>query len=444
MFTQTDIIAVHAMSHGLSSLPRRWGEIKDPVHGYILLSQLEKDVIDTPEFQRLRRIRQLGAAYLTYPGAEHTRFSHSLGVMHIAGMMAETLASKGWLESEDIQTIRVAALLHDVGHGPFSHLFEEVLTYKRGLTHEDVGEMVVRESSIADVLSDHGLDPRSVSKLAVGKLGERKPYVNQVIASQFSADTMDFLLRDSYFTGVEYGWVDVRRLVDSVDVVGDELAMDITALAALEAFVVARYEMFKAVYFHRTVRAAAVMLVRAMEYADEELGFTSFSSVDEYMKLDDWYVVSSILSLGESGRVGVARRLCEMFMERRLLKCAYEKVLHVGDRFTASLLDWKRRRRLEEEISELSGADRDYVLVDVSTAPSVPYYATQGRPQDIPVFERTESGKVLRRLSEYSPMVKPLIGYLDVIRVYAKVDDLERVRKACLRVFSSPPPGFST
>ena len=423
----------------------RWGEIKDPVHGYVLVSQVEKDVIDTPEFQRLRRIRQLGAAYLTYPGAEHTRFSHSLGVMHVAGMMAETLVRKGWLDGEDVQTLRVAALLHDVGHGPFSHLFEEVLMSKRGLTHEDVGEMVVRESSIADVLTDYGFDPKKVSRLSVGKLGECKPYVNQVIASQFSADTMDFLLRDSYFTGVEYGWIDVKRLVDSVDVVDDVLAMDVTALTALEAFVVARYEMFKAVYFHRTVRAAAVMLARAMEYADEELGFTSFETVSDYLRLDDRYVVSSILSLDGSGRVGVARLLCEMFVNRRLLKCAYERVFHVRDRFMTSLFEaGERRRRIEEEISEMSGADRDYVLLDVSTAPSVPYYASQGRPQDIPVFEKTPSGKVLRRLSEYSPIVKPLIGYLDIIRVYARPEDLDKVREACLRVFGSSSPTFST
>ncbi|RLE68401.1 MAG: hypothetical protein DRJ43_05650 [Thermoprotei archaeon] len=418
----------------------RWGEIKDPVHGYILVTHLEKELIDTPEFQRLRRIRQLGAAHLTYPGAEHTRFSHSLGTMHVAGLMADRLVNRGWLERDEAVKVRVAALLHDVGHGPFSHIFEEVLMARRDLSHEDIGMRIIRETSVADVLKEYGLDPREISMLSVGRLECTKPYMNQVIASQFSSDIMDFILRDSYFTGVKYGNVDIDRLVDSVDVVDGKLAIDLAALSALESFVVARYELFKAVYFHRTVRAAAIMLVRAIEYADEELGFTEFKDVEEYLKLDDGYLMSSILGLERSsGRLGVAAKLCCMLRERKLLKCAYEKVLHVRDRFRIQLLE-RDRRRIEEEISELSGADRDYVLIDVSTAVSVPYYTAQGRPEDIPVFERTPSGKVRRMLSEYSPIVKPLIGYLDIVRVYSLPKDLEAVRRASLKIFGGETP----
>src|ERR1041385_9502739 len=130
------------------------GEITDPVHRYISFSEVEKDLIDTAIFQRLRRIRQLAGAHLVYPSAQHSRFEHSLGTMHIAGYAAETLLSKGYLESEEeIQELRLAALLHDIGHGPFSHLFEEVLNEKNRKNHEDIGKEIILKSEISDIIS---------------------------------------------------------------------------------------------------------------------------------------------------------------------------------------------------------------------------------------------------------------------------------------------------
>ncbi len=416
----------------------RWGEIKDPVHGYIGVTEAERAVVDTPQMQRLRRIRQLSAAYLTYPGAEHTRFHHSLGVMHVSGKIAERLMDRGLIVEEEAQKLRIGGLLHDIGHGPFSHLFEEVLE-KRDITHEEMGSRIIRETEVADALRGHGLDPAEMSLLAVGGLESEKPYLNQVIAGQFSADVMDYLPRDSYFTGVEYGRVDTNRLIDSMDLLGDGLAMEDTALYALEAFVIARYEMFKAVYFHRTVRAAEVMLVRAMQMADEELGFTHFETPEEYHRLDDYYVLSQLMTLKPSKRKQSkgAYELAKMYMDRRLLKCAFEKVIHRRDGFDVNvMLRGDVRSTLEEEVAEEAGVDRSFVAIDVSTAPSVPYYAAQGHPQDIPVFHRNPDGsKTPLSFSELSPLGGILIGYLDILRVYAKLEDLGAVREAAQRRF---------
>ena len=126
-------------------------EITDPIHDFIRLNSTEQKIIDTSVFQRLRRIKQLSGAHLTYPGAQHTRFEHSLGVMHIAGMAATSLASKKQMPGTDIDDIRLAALLHDIGHGPFSHLFEEVLQKKKRITHEQIGKEIILKSEIGDI-----------------------------------------------------------------------------------------------------------------------------------------------------------------------------------------------------------------------------------------------------------------------------------------------------
>ncbi|MFZ1876551.1 MAG: HD domain-containing protein, partial [Nitrososphaeraceae archaeon] len=180
------------------------GEITDPVHRYISFSAVERDLIDTSVFQRLRRIRQLAGAHLVYPSAQHSRFEHSLGTMHIAGYAGESLLRKGFIDSEDkLQELRLAALLHDVGHGPFSHLFEEVLESKCNMTHEDMGKKVILESEISDVLSGHGYTPSDICRLSFGE--SRSSFLNEIIAGSLSADIMDYLPRDSLFTGAEYG-----------------------------------------------------------------------------------------------------------------------------------------------------------------------------------------------------------------------------------------------
>src|ERR1041384_3145404 len=185
------------------------GEITDPVHRYIRFSEVEKDLIDTAIFQRLRRIRQLAGAHLVYPGAQHSRFEHSLGTMHVAGYAGETLLTKGYLDDEDkVQKLRLAALLHDVGHGPFSHLFEEVLELKRKISHEDIGKQMISGSTLSDILKKHGYNPSDICRLSFGE--SKIKFLNEIIAGGLSADLMDYLSRDGLFTGVEYGKIDHR------------------------------------------------------------------------------------------------------------------------------------------------------------------------------------------------------------------------------------------
>jgi HD superfamily phosphohydrolase len=353
--------------------------------------------------------------------------------MHIAGEIAQRLEDVELVNPDEHSKIRIAGLLHDIGHGPFSHLFEEVLE-KRDMNHEQMSTRIIKETEIGNILDSNGLDKDEMSTLAIGHLDYTKPYINNIIAGQFSADVLDYLPRDSYFSGVEYGKVDIDRLVRSINVVENTLAVKDTALYVLEEMVIARYMMFKAVYFHRSVRSAEVMLVRAMELAEEELDITGFKTIDEYIQLDDNSLIHMLNTLkdSKSRESQTSYELTQGFLNRRLLKCAYETVVHRKDRLTANMmLMGNIRENLEKDISSDANVDPNTVIIDVSTAPSVPYAASQQKPQDIPLYhEDREGNKTPVSFSSLSPLGGSLVGYLDILRVYTRPKDLEKVRKA--------------
>ena len=418
-------------------IKQRAGEIKDPVHGYIYFNEVERKLIDSRPLQRLRRIKQLAGSELTYPGACHSRFLHSLGVMHLSGLMAERLMELGYIDLDGALKLRLAGLLHDVGHGPFSHVYEDVLYEKQGLTHEDLTAKVVKESELGDLLSDEGYSRDEVADLCTGRL--RSPdgrFLNQVVAGRLSPDTMDYILRDSYFAGVGFGQVDVHRLIDSMDVVQGSVAVDYPGgLYVLEAFIIARLELFNAVYFHRTVRAANVMLSRAMSYADEYLGLTEVEDIERLLSMDDSTVKAEILNLEGGGRAKVAKELVLMFEERRLLKSTFEAVVYRGDDPLASQLRRAAvRRRLEEEIGEEADVDPDYVIIDVPSVLSVPVHPKDGA--EVLMFRRAANGgREVMKVTDVSPLLSSLAKFTDVVRVYTLSEHREAVAEACRKVF---------
>lgn len=417
---------------------RVWGEIRDPIYGYIFISELEKDLIDSRPVQRLRYIKQIASAHLTYPGADHTRFIHSLGVLHLAKVLTDRLVAKGLMMEEEGCKVRIAALLHDVGHGPFSHLYEEILSKYTNKTHEDLTEALIRGTELSDILKKHGYRPREIARLTLGRGdGSDKLFLGQIVHSQVDVDKMDYLVRDSHFSGVEYGQVDIFRLLYSTEVMNGELKQDMASLYALEAFLIARYEMFKAVYYHKTVRSAGIMLVKAMDYAHDELSLTDLQP-ENYLTLDDYNVTTQLRNL--KNRPEEELRLAGQFMmdldERQLLKPVYEKILHMPDKFTMSLLEKESiRRGIEEEIAEKAGIDPGYVVIDSPTLPSLPYNPRQIDPFEISLFERTDGSVVERRLSEASSLANVLKGYLDVIRVYTLPQHRKRVGEVARRYF---------
>jgi len=423
--------------------------VRDPVYGYVGMTDIEKRVVDTRPVQRQRGIKQLSIASLVYPGGDHTRFSHSLGVMHIAGQMAERLRASVSISDDEVQAVRLAGLLHDIGHGPFSHSSEEILVKHCGLNHEQLGKEVVEHSELADVLKACGFEPREIIDLTFGKEATGKRYLHQITASQVDADKLDFLVRDSYYTGVEYGRIDTSRLVQAMDVMGDEIAIDLKALYALEAFMIARYEMFLAVYYHRSVRAAEIMLHKAMEYTHDLTGLTTFKDINEFLRMDDAYIQTKLRELNPKAVANPKKRslvekavdLVARLDRRDLIKAVYQRDVHIRDPYVAKLLsDEAVRRQKEEEIAEKSGVDPEFIVVDVPTLDSIPYYPREIDPMEVPVFRVTSDGaKEKVPLSSYSRLINVLKGYVDIIRVYTLREHRKQVEEAAAEVFKTLP-----
>lgn len=413
-------------------------EIRDPVHGYVKVTEIERELIDSPFIQRLRRIHQLAGAYLVYPGAIHTRFEHVIGAMHVAGQIAEALVAASHLDADTVQEVRVAALLHDVGHGPFSHMYEEVISEKEATTHEEISQRIITETSIRDTLNKNGFSPKKMSDFAVGRQRSKPPFMNEVIAGSLSADMMDYLPRDSYFTGVEYGKVDSQRVIDSLHVADGHLVIDDAALNAFEVMLLARYEMFKAVYFHRTVRAAELMLVRSMKLADSVLGLTDLSDLERYLELTDEVVLHRLVTL-ESSKPDLkeAKRLALDFRDRRLVKCVFEKLVQRRERTVGQIFaDEDARDSVVFEIAAAARVDPGQIYLDVPTTPSVPYTYSKDVLTAVGLLKVEGSKRVVKAVPlDKLPLVGSIAGFMDMVRVYTPARSRSAVEKATSRIF---------
>jgi uncharacterized protein len=422
-------------------------EIRDPIHGYIYATEFERKIIDTAAFQRLRRIRQLAGCHLVYPGGQHSRFEHVIGCMYLAGRVGDVLSSKGiGFGEDDAQRLRIAAVLHDVGHGPFSHMFEEVMADKTEFTHEDMTQRIIRETEIGDILEKYGYSKKGISELAIGKSSQEKHYMNDVIGGGLSVDIMDYLLRDSYFTGVEYGKVDVHRIINSFEVVKDKLAISQAALFAFEALMIARYEMFRAVYFHRTVRAAELMIIKSMILADKALHLTDLN-LDNYLSMTDEVTLNRIATLdaGSDPELKLAKSLALDYQSRKLLKCVFEKTVQGRDKFLASIFNQRTfRDQLSAQIAKKAGVAQSEVYVDVPTAPSVPVSSTRESFKGITVVSRKDNGTLVSSEIgiEQMPLISTIAGFMDVMRVYTSEKSRSKVQKATNTVFQGE--GFET
>jgi uncharacterized protein len=421
-------------------------EIRDPIHGYIYATGLEREIIDTPIFQRLRRIRQLAGCHLVYPGGQHSRFEHVIGCMYLAGNVSEVLSTRNvGFRREDGNKLRIAALLHDIGHGPFSHMFEEVLAEKTTLTHEDMTRKIVRGTEIGDIVERHGFSKKGISDLSIGKSNTEKEFMNDVIGGGLSVDIMDYLLRDSYFTGVEYGKVDVHRIINSFELVRGKLAISQAAIFAFEALMISRYEMFRAVYFHRTVRAAELMLVKAMVLADKLLHFTDLS-LENFLSLTDEVTLQRITEINPEGdrELKLAKKLAIDYQQRNLLKCVFEKTVQRRDRFLTSIFNQSRfRETLASQIASKAKVDQSEVFVDVPTAPSVPISSSRKLFTGVTVVTASGKQNLNNQNTHYElgldqlPLISTIAGFMDVLRVYTTAERRSKVKKAAESIFES-------
>jgi HD superfamily phosphohydrolase len=316
--------------------------IRDPVHDVIAFDldqpadRLLFALVGSAEVQRLRRIRQLGLAHLAYPGADHSRYSHSLGVMQTARRMLDRLGQISPIDPLDRAICVVAALLHDLGHGPFSHVFERVT----GQKHELLTRRVILDptSHVHRLLIE--FDTTMPERVVAMLDGQARPrFLADVISGSLDADRFDYLLRDNLMTGSRYGEFDLGWLLAaiSVDPVSERLVVLPKAISAVEAYLQARYHMYRNVYFHKVVRSAEGMLRLALRRArrlavQERLGWPGLQSsvgvglqgqrlsMKQFLDLDDVALLGAFKAWAESGEDPVLARLSSGILYRRLYK----------------------------------------------------------------------------------------------------------------------------
>ncbi len=435
-------------------------EIRCPVHGFVGLTDLERKIIDHPAFQRLRRIKQLAWTDYVYPGASHSRFEHSLGVMHIAARLFEAVvaSSEAILKetydyteaglSRDWQIVRLAALLHDVGHAPFSHATEHLLPMKavenyslfpgedrpiEQFSHEDYSVAII-ETIFAELIEQDSSNRRNAKISATevtALIAKRAPggaslFWKDIISGQLDADRMDYLLRDSLHAGVSYGRYDLDRIVASVCAVRrpreeseePKIAIMRGGAYAAEALIVARYWMHKQVYFHKTRLACNFHLEHAvrniLSVGKPELGEAFYPRPDikdqllEFLKWDD-YKVMGLLAEGHGGEHG------QRLMERNHYRLVCE--LAESDSTAQELSDSATRN---EAVLNKLGA-----LVKHATQPKTLWY--KSKANDLVLVE-DDSKKQAGFLSEYSALMRS-INYGSVRFVYADKADAKLARE---------------
>ena len=405
-------------------------EVRDPVHGFVDFNKDERSIIDHPAFQRLRHIRQLAMSDLVYPGAVHHRFEHSLGVCHVAGRIAPRLFPGKDKDAEDtIRDVRLAALLHDIGHGPFSHISETPLAE---VNREWLEENKVREDKLHEcigidiikhVLREDGLLTADQSKRVVGILDTvHKPgrsIERDIVSGPLDADKMDYLLRDSLCCGVKYGVFDLERLIRALVVVGKGsstfVGVEEEDTPTVDQYVMARYDMHLQVYGHKTRRATDLMLIRAImeavEAKDEQVvqAYTyvpdSSDFVNAYLRFTDRVLLDH---LAESASEA-AQKLADCLARRSLPS----RVLHrpIGDLADAELKeklrDKQKRREAEqmlqaEVVRELAYLDADRVFVEVADSKEVGKFPSLSEIDPEQIHVRSDSWSQPRTLAQES------------------------------------------
>ena len=395
---------------------------RDAVHNIIRIrtdtdeGRLLGQLVDTAEFQRLRRVRQLGLGYVAYHAAEHSRFTHSLGACHLATRILAKLKNDHAIDEGDHTAVRAAALLHDVGHGAFSHVIEGILNFH----HEDftVQAVLSGETEIGRVLAD--FSPELPGKVADIIRGTFRPMaLAQIVSSQLDADRMDYLLRDSLMTGAKYGIYDLEWIIRSIEIneADDQLYISARGINAVEDYLQARYYMFKQVYFHRTLRAAETLLHsllrRALELfaagqpvwyvpgsAFEKILLGEKLSLQEHLSIDDSDVIFYIKRWQQSSDP-ILSDLSKRFLNRRLFK-AFDLDMPESER--AGFVESSRK------IVESGGFDPRYYFVE-DKAGDVPHYfytRDDTRPKDMIFVEDGFSKPQIREISEVSAAVRGL------------------------------------
>lgn len=384
---------------------------KDPVHRYIhVRDRVIWDVIGTREFQRLRRIKQLGTTYLVFHGAEHTRFQHSLGVYEIVRRIIDNGFSglPEWNDDERLVAL-CAALLHDLGHGPFSHAFEKVFT----LDHEKFTQAILLgDTEVNEVLTRVSPDfPQKVADVIAKTYPDK--LVISLISSQIDADRMDYLQRDAYYTGVSYGHFDMERILRVMRPTDDQAVIKLSGMHAVEDYIMSRYQMYWQVYFHPVSRSAEVILIKVLhrakylhetgyEFSQEPVHFRSFFTrsveLEDYISLDE-NILLTYFQMWMKEQDPILSDLCSRFINRKLFQYA---------EFDPST-EYRKIAELEKLFKEAGIDPEYYLLADSSSDLPYDFYRSGEENERVPIYLQLADG-TLSELSRSSDIVDAISG----------------------------------
>ncbi|MBI4722744.1 MAG: HD domain-containing protein [Candidatus Stahlbacteria bacterium] len=399
-------------------------EIRDSIHSLIKYDETEEKLINTSIFQRLRKIKQLALASFVYPGAHHTRFEHSIGTMHLAEKVARRLE----LNEEKVKILRLAGLLHDIGHGPFSHVSEQIMEeyadktlldkYKAHNTHELMSILLIqKDKEIGNILNQDEKE-----KIAhILQRQEKKSIERDIISGPLDVDKLDYLLRDSYFAGVKYGLFDLDKVIESLTLIEigrekTQLGINEDGIHPVEQLLLAKYHMNTQVYQHRVRRITDAMLIRGIKYALEEESKEveniyrvqdTNEFIENYLKYDDKSLVDTILSNAK----GVAREYFKRIKTRKLLK----------EVFSAKINETNFPDSVNNEV------DSKLVVVDKQTV-SNPTFKSPG----VRIDTNTIMVKTMEGGRKSFPQISTIFSNSavdpeeDILRIYLPLDWIEK------------------
>jgi HD superfamily phosphohydrolase len=378
--------------------------VRDPIHGDIKVSSLLLKLLATPEVQRLHHIKQLGFAQLVFPGAHHTRFEHSLGAAAIMTQLCDVLDL-----GDDKDTLAAAALLHDIGHGPFSHTLESILMEQFGVDHVGLtlrllhGDYEVFEPSerkylssptVQTVLAKEGLDPKLIGRIIQGRTS-KKPYLGQMLCSTIDVDQLDYLMRDAYYTGVAYGMIDLQRLLQTVTILRNKIMVKRKGVSVVESILMARGLMYSSVYFHKTVRIAELMLLKALEDAPASEPFA-------FYRMTDSEIIQTLKGMG-AFQEEIMTRLKYRALFKQAYSASFADLSSDRRRIVRSLENGAARKEKEQQLEEQLKIPAGHLILDV---PRQELLRTEPRINLTEIG--VEDNRRQRSLDEFTPIASAL------------------------------------
>ena len=341
--------------------------IRDSIHGDIKIKGLFVDLLESPELQRLYNIKQLGLAHLVFPGAHHTRLEHSLGTYYLVSKAAKILK----LNKNDTNMILCAALLHDIGHGPFSHTLEYILRNTLNIDHIDLTEKLIlgkydvfnkeekkfiNHLDVYEILEKYHINQKELADLIKSR-NNKKIYLNELLNSTVDVDQLDYLIRDAYYTGVAYGVIDIDRYLEMLLIKNNHLAVNRKAVSVVESILLSRVLMYSSVYFHKTVRIAELMLSKAIDTIKSTDSF-------DFLIMTDMELINNLKNKGE-----FQNKIITCLKYRKLFKQAYSASLSDLNRDNIAIIkdleNIKKRRKKEIEIENTLKIPQGHIIIDV-------------------------------------------------------------------------------